>query len=240
MTAIAVNMGGKFYLADGASNAVRRLHPVGPVLSVTAVTNGASRLPGPIAPGEVVVITGSGLGPADVVTGPIDDPVATFDGVRANLIYAEEGQVTVVVPAGIAGKSNTQVRVQYKGETSSAISVAVSASAPGLFTLDGSGSGQGTILNQDGTANLWSNPAAKGSTVTLFATGAGQLDSNTIIVGINSAGAEVVSIAPAPGLVGVVQIGVIVPSDAPSGGDIPVIIEAGGVFSQPGVNIAIE
>jgi uncharacterized protein (TIGR03437 family) len=41
-------------------------------------------------------------------------------------------------------------------------------------------------------------------------------------------------------LLGVLQINVTVPSDAPSGGNIPVIIEGGGVFSQPGVTIAIQ
>jgi uncharacterized protein (TIGR03437 family) len=39
--------------------------------------------------------------------------------------------------------------------------------------VDGSGFGQGYILNSDGTLNSPSNPAAAGSAITLYATGAG-------------------------------------------------------------------
>ena len=40
----------------------------------------------------------------------------------------------------------------------------------GIFTMDQSGTGQGAILNQDGTVNGPGNPAAKGSVVSIFAT----------------------------------------------------------------------
>jgi uncharacterized protein (TIGR03437 family) len=236
---IAVDLAGNVYVADGESNAVRRLQPAGPVLSVTAVINGASGLSGPIAPGELIVITGSGLGPADRVTGPIDDPQVKFDGVPAHVSAAEASQIVAVAPVDIAGKKSTRVQVQYGDETSSAITVPVAASAPGLF--------KGAIVNEDGSLNLASNPAARGSVVTLLATGIGQSDQQTglpqlsIIAGINDAGAMVVSVGPAPDAAeGIVQISVAVPDDAPSGSNIPIVIAVGGVFSQPGVTIAIQ
>ena len=207
--------------------------------SITAVTNAASNLAGPIAPCEIVVIIGSGLGPSNLVTGLIADPVVTFDGVPADLIYAEATQIAASVPYGVAGKTSTVVQVQYRDQLTSATTVPVAATAPGLFTLDASGSGQGAILNQDGSTNSPGNPAAKGSTVSLFATGTG-MPQQSIVAGINSEGSTVTSGVPVPGLVGVIQINVQVPNDAPSGSSIPVVIEAGGTFSQPSVTIAIQ
>jgi uncharacterized protein (TIGR03437 family) len=43
----------------------------------------------------------------------------------------------------------------------------------GVFSLDGSGTGQAAALNQDGTLNSESNPAARGSIVVLYGTGLG-------------------------------------------------------------------
>jgi uncharacterized protein (TIGR03437 family) len=44
---------------------------------------------------------------------------------------------------------------------------------PGIFTLDGTGTGQAVAINPDGTFNSATNPAARGSIVTFFATGVG-------------------------------------------------------------------
>lgn len=41
--------------------------------SIAAVTNGASNLTGPIAPGEIIVIYGSGLGPAQITQTRLGD-----------------------------------------------------------------------------------------------------------------------------------------------------------------------
>src|ERR1035438_4197676 len=43
----------------------------------------------------------------------------------------------------------------------------------GIATADASGAGPGAVLNQDGTLNSAANPAAAGSIVSLFGTGAG-------------------------------------------------------------------
>ena len=80
---------------------------------------------------------------------------------------------TQTVPAGAA-----VIQVQSGGGTSNQISsnqmvVPVSPTAPGVFSQDGSGFGQGYILNKDGTLNTPSNPAATGDQITIFATGVG-------------------------------------------------------------------
>ena len=47
----------------------------------------------------------------------------------------------------------------------------VNRTSPGLFTITQSGSGQGAVLNQDGTVNSTANPARAGSTVVLYSDG---------------------------------------------------------------------
>jgi uncharacterized protein (TIGR03437 family) len=50
----------------------------------------------------------------------------------------------------------------------------VAASAPGIFTLDATGIGPGAVLNQDNSVNGVANPAARGSVMSIDATGEGQ------------------------------------------------------------------
>ena len=97
-----------------------------------------------------------------------------FDGVPAPLLYASAGQVNVVVPYSVAGKSATELQVEYLGVLSNSVTLPVAATAPGVFSIAGSGQGQGAILNaRDGTVNSALNPAARGDWVSIFATGAG-------------------------------------------------------------------
>ena len=50
----------------------------------------------------------------------------------------------------------------------------VFASRPGIFSVDGSSQGQGAILNEDRTLNCPSNPAPRGSIITIVGTGGGE------------------------------------------------------------------
>jgi len=54
--------------------------------------------------------------------------------------------------------------------------VAVVAVSPGIFTIDESGTGQAVVLNSDGTVNSSTNPAARGSMLTMWITGMGLFD----------------------------------------------------------------
>ena len=61
-----------------------------------------------------------------------------FDGVPAPLLYASAGQVNVVVPYSVAGKSTTQVQLEYLGVLSNPVTLQVAATAPGIFSITGS------------------------------------------------------------------------------------------------------
>ena len=141
--------------------------------TISAIVNVASYGAGPIAPGEMVAIFGSAMGPPQLVNLQLDaqGKVATtlaevqvlFDGTAAPLIYVSQTQISAMVPYGVAGKNTTQVQVVYRGIASDAFSKAVAQSAPGLFSADASGKGQAAINNSDGSPNSSANPAAPGS-----------------------------------------------------------------------------
>lgn len=146
------------------------------------VASAASFQGGGVAPGEFVAILGSFAGPANglslqltnqgIVSTNLGGMEVLFNGNPAPRIYAAAGQVNCVVPYEVSGLASAQVQVSYQGQLSNTATVPVTKAAPAIFTLNSQG--QGAILNQDGTINSPSNPAALGSIVQVFATGEGQ------------------------------------------------------------------
>jgi trimeric autotransporter adhesin len=239
------------------SSGIVRLQPNG-------VLNGASFLSGPVAPGEIVTLIGSGIGPVSAQE-PTASPSSTtladsevlFDGIRAPLLFAAQNQINAVVPYGTYGKTKTQVEVTLQGQRIAGTQVSVAPTAPAIFTFDSSGAGQGAILNQDSTMNSPANPASKGSVVALYGTGAGQTDpggSDGQIAGavlpkpllqvyatMGEVAAEVQYAGAAPGLIaGVIQVNILIPAEAPSGEAVPITLTIGQRDSGTGVTLAIK
>ena len=234
--------------------------------TVAAVTNAASYANGSTSPGEMVVIFGNGMGPSSVVGFQLDQQgrVATtlsqvqvlFDGTPAPLIYVSAKQISAMAPYGLAGKSTTQVQVVSQGVLSDPLQKAVAPSAPGVFTADSSGIGQAAMTNADGSYNTTANPAAPGSYVTLYLTGEGQTippgsDGNVatstanvalpVTVLIAGRTAQLLYAGSAPGNVnGFAQINAVIPADLQYGGNLPLTVQIGGVYSQTGVTLAVS
>ncbi len=150
-------------------------------LQSNGVVNAGSFLPGPVAPGELVTLMGSGIGPASAqaTNGPPSQTMlggtsVLFDGAAAPLLYAASNQINAIVPFSVSGENATQLTVTAQGQTIAAVVQSVAAAAPAVFTLDSTGTGPGAILNADLSVNSPSNPATKGSFIVVFATGAGQ------------------------------------------------------------------
>jgi uncharacterized protein (TIGR03437 family) len=241
------------------------LQTVPPTLNAAAIVNAASYKAGGVAPGELVTIFGADYGPAPLQGTQFDNNhlVSTnlagaqvfFDGVAAPLIYAEAGQVSAVVPYEVAGKAQTLVQYSYNGVQSNAVTVPVVSAAPGIFAADATGTGQGSILNQDNSLNSAGNPAAAGSTIQVFATGGGTIvggatdgalapgmGSQALSVSgtIGGVNAKVAYAGPAPGLVnGVLQVNLTVPGGLTPGPQ-PVVVVAGGAPSQSGIVVAVR
>jgi uncharacterized protein (TIGR03437 family) len=234
---------------------------------VTAVANGASFLADAVSPGEVLAVFGANLGPAQLtnmqmtaggqVTNTLASTQILFDGVSAPMLYTSSNQLGAIVPFGTAGPT-TQVVVLSQGQSSSPVTMPVLPATPALFSLDGTGGGPGAILNQDGSLNSAANPAARGSVVVLYGTGAGQTnpagEDGMVSVGsplptpilpvsifIDGQPAEVLYAGAAPEMVqGVIQINARVPATASTGPSTTVIFTVGNYSSQNTVTLAVN
>jgi hypothetical protein len=206
---------------------------------------------------------------------------AFLDGVPAPLLGVQAGQVIAVVPYEVSGNPFTQLQISYQGQSSSAVAVPVAAAdppirtpfpgnaipsarllivavaGPGIFTADSSGSGQGLITNEDGTANSPANPASAGSVVLVSATGEGQTnppgvdgkpgDSSApvpiqpVTATIGGLDAPVLAAGGISGTVaGFLQVSVQIPPDVTVGPSVPIVLTIGGIASQATVTLAVQ
>jgi uncharacterized protein (TIGR03437 family) len=254
----------------GYGAALLRLSNAQPVVTAAGVANAASLTAGPVAPGEIVSLFGSALGPAAGANLQLTNPILVsnalegvhvlFDGLPAPITYAGAGQVNAVVPYEVAGNSATQLQVEYLGAVSAPISLPVAAVSPGLFTAAASGTGQAAILNiTDFTVNSATNPAAHGAYVAIFGTGIGvttpastdgllaappygQVPSNVpVIVTMGGIVCQTNYVGAAPGLIsGALQINAQVPAGVTPGPSVPLVVTIGGASSQSGVTLAVK
>ena len=149
---------------------------------VTTLTNAANFEAGPVAPGELVTLFGTRLGPREGVQpqatlqSPFPTQVAnvevTFDGTPAPLLWVQDAQINAVAPWSLTPGRTTQVCVSYNATNANCLTSPVVQTAPAVFLIDGT---YAAALNQDGSVNSLSNPAARGSVVTVWATGLGPI-----------------------------------------------------------------
>lgn len=160
----SIALGGATLNGSGGNIWVNSVQPSAPpALRIDAVENAASQLADPLSAGETIVVRGAGFG---------GDAQLSIGGVAIPAISIEPDAITATVPANLPNGAAV-VQVQSGGAASNSVLLAVATASPGLFSADGSGMGQGYILNQDGTLNSPSNPAAPGEKITLYATGVG-------------------------------------------------------------------
>jgi len=215
-----------------------------PVPAITGIANAASYSTGAISPGQLVTVFGTNMGPAALSTDGSGTRV-TFDGTSAQVLYSSAGQLGVIAPLSLAGKSQTAIQVSYGNQSGTAVNKAVAPTAPGLFSLNAAGSGPGAIVNQAGTINSASAPAPKGSIVAIYLTGGGVANATGILsaattVTIGGQAATVAYAGNAPGAVqGLYQVNATIPANAASG-PVPVVVTIGGVASQTGVTVNVQ
>jgi uncharacterized protein (TIGR03437 family) len=244
-----------------------------PTIQLTVVTSAASYASAAVAPGEIVSLFGTNMGPTTGVglqltnggtsiTNTLAGVQVLFDGAAVPLTYVSATQINAIAPVGLAGKTSTQVTVTYQGLTSNAVTATVQATAPGLFSADGSGTGGGAILNQDYSVNVRLNPAARGSVVAIYLTGAGVTNPASVDGAVTGATAPFPSITqpvtvtiggiaiPAQSILysgaapeaveGLIQIDVLIPLSVAPGATVPIVIAIGGVPSQTGITLAVN
>jgi uncharacterized protein (TIGR03437 family) len=181
-----------------------------PACLSTAILNSATMTPGilnpdrlsgnaVLLPGELITLTGFGIGPDIGVAyqpdaqGQIPRQLGgvqvLFDGQPAPLLYVQSRQINAMAPVGLSGQTRTNITVVYNQATVGSIaSTVVPYGSPGIFRLQGGVSSQAAAVNQDGTINGPSNPAARGSVVAVWGTGFGLIDPPCATGGLNPPG----------------------------------------------------
>ena len=181
-------------------------------------------------------------------------------GFLAPMIYASANQVSAIIPYEVARLSSVTIAVKYLGQTSNAVTLAVAATAPGIFTQDSTGSGAAGF-NANFSVNGPNNPAPKGGFVILFLTGEGltnppgvdgainpnngstqfiPVPAALINVFVNGQLATYTYAGGVPGTVeGVMQLNVQIPPFTPSG-NVPVNVVIGGNSTQSGITLSVQ
>jgi uncharacterized protein (TIGR03437 family) len=246
---------------------------------VQAVVNAASYASGSVSPGELATIFGMNIGPSTpasltITNAYVDTTLSgvtvTVDGKAAPLIFVSQNQISIQVPyEATAGIGKAVVVTNGANPAANGI-VAIAAAAPGIFTADGSGTGQAAALNYNATTMLYSlnsntNTARIGDTVILYLTGEGDYNATPLagttntgyvippaltplpqvsplpVVTIGGAAAVVAYAGPLPGsILGLLQINVAVPTGSTTGANVPVVVTIGGVATQSNVTLAIH
>lgn len=136
-----------------------------PALRIDSVVNAASLLDYPISAGEAIVVRGAGFG---------DNTQLLIDGTPVSPISITPTAITLTAPA-VLPEAVVTFEVRSGGGSSNSVMMPVALTSPGVFSQNGSGLGQGYIVNKDGTLNSPSNPARPGDKITIFATGVGPM-----------------------------------------------------------------
>jgi uncharacterized protein (TIGR03437 family) len=160
------------------------------------VLNAATQVgSGGVAPGELVTLTGFGIGPDIGVAyqadaqGNVPTELAgvqvLFDGAPVPILYAQSQQINAIAPAGLTVNGTTHVMVTYNNQQFGPVVAKTVFGSPGIFRLQIGQSAQAVAMNDDGTLNGPMNPAPRGSVVAMWGTGYGQTDPTCAIGGLN-------------------------------------------------------
>ena len=233
-----------------------------PTLNAGGVVNAASYT-GLVAPGSIAAAFGDLLVASALIDG--SSPLLTSlsglslqfgDATEAPLFFASTAQVNFQVPWELAGQSQTTIGAALNGQIGAARTLSLAPFAPGIFSMNAQGNGQGAILDTSYHLVDAANPAAAGNTVQIFCTGLGAVTnqpptgspagdtpfSETAImptVTIGGAPAQVTFSGLAPGYVGLYQVNVQVPAGLAAATAAPVVISGAGVTSNT-VTMAVE
>jgi uncharacterized protein (TIGR03437 family) len=223
------------------------------------VLNSATLVPGGrVAPGSIAVVTGDFSIGSQVVAPGLGVPLPTslsgvsvrFSGSQeAPIFSAAPGAALIQVPWELNGSMDDTIVVEDKQIASAPQFVQLAKTAPGIFTVDASGIGQGSIYDAAYRLVDQSHPAAGGQDIVIYCTGLGAVDhppatgaptplsplTHTVAkpyVFIGGVVAPVTFSGLTPGSIGLYQINARIPARSMQGDAVPVQIEIGGAISN--------
>jgi uncharacterized protein (TIGR03437 family) len=233
----------------------------GVFLNPLGVVNAASSAPAgnPISPGEFVTLYGTGLAKSNQTAAPpypalLNGVTVSINGKPAPIYYVSPIQLNVLVPFATTGPTATIV--VNNGVNSNTVTVPVAATAPGIYTLDQSGSGGGAILHADYSLVNAAKPAIGGETVLIYLTGLGTVtpsvadgtagNINTlytadaeVAVYVGGEQATVLFKGLAPGYPGLYQLNVTLPQFLKASGNLPLALQTLNAYHDQ-VDIPIQ
>jgi len=209
--------------------------------SANAVTvNSASYGGGvPVAPGSLASLFGNftSAGTATGLSFPLPTMLGNVEvvvgGQATPLLYVSPTQINFQVPGRLETPGQALAEVKVSGTTVARAQVTTLSGAPGVFVA----------TDRDYRLNAAGTPARRGEPIIIWATGHGELSDTPgdgqpapapplttkaqPRVTIGGVEAEVLFSGLTPGLAGVWQINAVVPSDAPVGASVPLVITQG-------------
>jgi uncharacterized protein (TIGR03437 family) len=210
---------------------------------VTRVVNAASRSEAAAcSPGTIASLEGRWLVEGQATSDPtgysteLSGTVVRVNGIEMPILSVSISRVDFLCPPAAPG-STLQIALQTLTRVAQPIQIGSQETTPSIFSLDGSGTGQGLIMHS-GTATMVMTPnyqylsraAAPDELVTVYATGIAAAQE----VSVEAGGIEVVpeSVVAIPDIAGMYQVSVRLPSGS-AGGDIPISLKIkilGGSF----------
>ncbi|HVW11040.1 MAG TPA: IPT/TIG domain-containing protein [Bryobacteraceae bacterium] len=180
---VAIGTQGYFSLLTGIHAA--SFSGPGVYLNPIGVVNAGSLQPvtASVAPGELLVLYGSGLSSSTVVTQggqafptSLNNVTVTMNGVNCAIYYVSSTAISVAVPWELASNQTGLVNIQVNnnGTMSNVVQVYQTDAAPGSFSTGADGIGYAAATHaSNGSVITPSNPVQPGETISLYLTGLG-------------------------------------------------------------------
>jgi uncharacterized protein (TIGR03437 family) len=219
--------------------------------SITAIVNAADG-GNTVAPGGLISIYGKNMSPTSVATSQMPLPTAlgqscmVANGKLVPLLFVSSTQINAQLPSSARG--NTTLTIHTPGGVSDNFNLAVSGTAPSVFTSGSVGplNGLATVVRADNNQLVTpTNPVHPNDSLVVYLTGLGATSpavedgmpapaeplatavvNPTLTLGGTNLNVSYAGLAP--GYVGVYQINASVPYGVPLGMEIPLVIDQGG------------
>jgi uncharacterized protein (TIGR03437 family) len=152
-----------------------------PFYSAASIVNGASQVPGALAPNGIATIYGTNLsfttravGTADLdgknLPNSLEGVTVYVNGIASGLFYVSPGQINFLIPYVLADGIPASIYLVRQSLRGPIVSVTLSAGSPGVFQWDGNFA---VAQHADGSLISPDSPAHPGDIVVLYAAGLG-------------------------------------------------------------------
>jgi uncharacterized protein (TIGR03437 family) len=221
-----VSDGTNVFVADSVDRRILVFTAADTTLPKNAISNSASLVAGPLAPGTLVTLTGAAL--ADGSASAPDDSIQPFptklgnievffDGLPLPLLSVSPTQIRAQIPYALGNLSSASIYVRTEHSdgritTTTATAAKIVPANPGVFAFGGTEPRSGLILHastnsagQTGTPVTSENPARPGETLIVWAAGLGAVNETSVaahaVMGVPYAGSDARVATPVNALV---------------------------------------